>query len=76
MSLQEIQALVQEDLSAVSEMIQAQLQCDIPLVSQLCQHIFEGGGKRLRPLVVILGAKATDYQFDKHIPASGALAPF
>lgn len=57
-SLEEIRALVRPDLAAVDEVIRARLKSTVPLVDQVAEHIIAGGGKRLRPLLVLLTGRA------------------
>src|SRR6202045_969846 len=58
MTLEEIRALVQSDLESVDAVIRARLKSAVPLVDQVAEHIISGGGKRLRPLLVVLSARA------------------
>ena len=58
MGLPEIRALVATDLLAVDEIIRNRLSSQVVLVGQVAEHIVAGGGKRLRPLVVLLAAQA------------------
>ena len=58
MTLDEIRALVATDLAAVDGVIRTRLESAVPLVSQVAEHIVAGGGKRLRPLIVLLSAHA------------------
>lgn len=60
--LQNIRSLVKNDLSIVDELIINELLSNIPLIQQITHHIMASGGKRLRPLVVLLSAKALGYQ--------------
>ncbi len=62
MSLEEIRAPVREDLRAVDATIRARLKSAVPLVDQIAEHIIAGGGKRLRPLLVVLSARACAVQ--------------
>lgn len=48
-------------------MIQSRLQSDVVLINQLGHYIINSGGKRLRPALAILCAKACGYQGDAHI---------
>ncbi|MFC3024983.1 octaprenyl diphosphate synthase [Vibrio zhugei] len=70
MDFKAIQALTANDMAKVNENIQAQLNSDVSLINQLGFYIVSGGGKRLRPLLAILSAKALDYQGDKHTLAA------
>jgi octaprenyl-diphosphate synthase len=67
MDLQKIQLISQESMSQVNDLIYAQLQSDVALINQLGIYIVNGGGKRMRPLLTVLAAKALNYQGDKHI---------
>jgi octaprenyl-diphosphate synthase len=58
MGLPEIRVLVAADLLAVDEIIRNRLASEVALVGQVAEHIVAGGGKRLRPLVVLLSAQA------------------
>ena len=70
MTLEEIRALVQADLRSVDAVIRVRLHSVVPLVDQVAEHIIAGGGKRLRPLLVLLTARACGYQGDAHIEAA------
>lgn len=67
MELQQIRALVQDDMAAVDRLIQERLGSDVALINQLGSYVVGSGGKRLRPLVVLLAARACGYQADDHI---------
>lgn len=62
--LQKIRALVVDDLEAVDRLIYEELSSSVPLTRDVTQHIFKQKGKRLRPLLVILAARA----FTHHQP--------
>jgi octaprenyl-diphosphate synthase len=62
MTLEEIRALVQTDLESVDQVIRARLKSAVPLVDQIAEHIIAGGGKRLRPLLVVLAGRACGHQ--------------
>ena len=70
MSLQEIRMLVQTDLGDVDAVIRARLKSSVPLVDQVAEHIISGGGKRLRPMLVVLAARACHIQGEAHIEAA------
>jgi octaprenyl-diphosphate synthase len=59
--------LIQDDLNAVDQLIQQRLQSDVALINQLGFYIINSGGKRLRPAIAILSARACGYEGDKHI---------
>jgi octaprenyl-diphosphate synthase len=53
-----IRGLVREELAAVDQAIRQGLKSVVPLVDQVAEHIIAGGGKRLRPLLVIMAGRA------------------
>ena len=66
MQIEEIYQTVEQDFSAVNELISSQLSSDVPLVEKIAQYIVESGGKRMRPLLVLLTSRALGYQGDDH----------
>lgn len=69
MSLEDIRALVATDLVAVDEVIRQRLKSIVPLVDQVAEHIISGGGKRLRPLLVVLAGRACGHH-PTHVEAA------
>jgi octaprenyl-diphosphate synthase len=67
MDIKTIQALTDNDMHSVNQLIYAQMQSDIALVNQLGLYIVNSGGKRIRPMLSIIAAKAFGYEGDKHI---------
>ncbi|QYN47663.1 octaprenyl diphosphate synthase [Gilliamella sp. ESL0405] len=66
-SMNQILELVKDDLVKVNAAIQAELNSDVALINQLGNYIISSGGKRIRPIIALLVAKALNYQGDKHI---------
>ena len=69
-SLDAIRELVADDWTAVNRLIVQRLGSDVALVNQVAHHIVHSGGKRLRPLTVLLAARASGYAGTGHIPAA------
>lgn len=67
MDLSAIRAPVSDDLQAVDELILQRLQSDVVLINQIGHYIVGSGGKRLRPLLVLLAARACEYQGERHL---------
>lgn len=67
MEFKEIQALIANDMGAVNALIQQRLQSDVVLVNQLSHYIIGNGGKRLRPMLALLTARACGYQGQHHV---------
>ena len=70
MTLEEIRALVHPDLSGVDQVIRSRLRSEVPLVERVAEHIISGGGKRLRPLLVVLAGRACGYSGHAHVEAA------
>ena len=58
---------VKSDFAAVDAAIIEHLSSQVPMVEKIGQYIIESGGKRLRPLLVLLSARACGYQQQQHI---------
>ncbi|TMP36685.1 octaprenyl diphosphate synthase [Pseudoalteromonas rubra] len=67
MDIKAIQRLIEQDMLAVNQLIGDQMQSDVALVNQLGLYIVNSGGKRIRPMLALLVAKALGYQGDKHV---------
>ncbi len=66
LDLRAIQALVAEEMVAVDALIRRRLASDVVLVNQIGAHIVGAGGKRLRPMLVLLAARAMGYRGEDH----------
>jgi len=73
MQLNDIRALVADDLAAVDAEIRRQLESDVALVNQVGDYIVGSGGKRLRPLLVVLAARAAGAKDTAHVPAAALI---
>lgn len=59
--------LLKDDMSAVEEQIKNNLSSNVQLVSQVGEYILSSGGKRIRPMLLLLSARMCNYQGDKHV---------
>ncbi|RUO45303.1 octaprenyl diphosphate synthase [Idiomarina aquatica] len=66
MDMQSINALAKDDMLGVNALIGEQLTSDVALINQLGMYIVNSGGKRLRPLLTVLAARALGYQGNDH----------
>jgi len=57
-AVQRIIAPISEDLLAVDREVIDDLQSDIPLIKKISDYIVTAGGKRMRPIVLMLIARA------------------
>jgi len=58
LSFEDVKLLSRDDMGAVDNLIRSSLQSDVLLVSQVAEYIVTSGGKRLRPLIVLLASRA------------------
>ena len=61
-----LNALIEPDMRAVDQVIRTRLHSDVVLVRQVADYIIAGGGKRLRPALVLLTAGALGYHGTHH----------
>ncbi|WP_158966653.1 octaprenyl diphosphate synthase [Paraglaciecola sp. L3A3] len=66
MKLETINQLAHDDMMSVNELIQNQVSSDVALINQLGFYIVNSGGKRLRPLLTVLAARALDIKTNEH----------
>ena len=66
MDIQQLYNLVAEDREAVDALIRKRLHSDVVLINQVSEYIINSGGKRLRPVLVLLSAGAFGYKGDYH----------
>ncbi|MEP6998353.1 MAG: polyprenyl synthetase family protein [Betaproteobacteria bacterium] len=62
MTIPLLQTALRDDLQAVDCVLREALHSDIALISQVAEHIIAGGGKRLRPALLLLVAQALGYR--------------
>ncbi|VFP86724.1 Octaprenyl diphosphate synthase [Candidatus Erwinia haradaeae] len=68
MNLEEINILIAHDMADVNTIISKQLSSNIPLINQLSCYIINNGGKRIRPMITLLAARAIhSYSGKQHI---------
>jgi octaprenyl-diphosphate synthase len=70
MDIEPIRAPIADDLQAVNQLIRQELHSDVALINQLAGYIIDSGGKRLRPVTVLLAARACGYPGNQHIAAA------
>ncbi|MFT6776755.1 MAG: octaprenyl-diphosphate synthase [Paraglaciecola sp.] len=66
MKLETINQLAHQDMMAVNGLIQQQVDSEVSLINQLGFYIVNSGGKRLRPLLTVLAARALNIQTEQH----------
>ncbi len=76
MNIESITTLVHTDLLAVNDLILSTIQTPGGLIDQLASHLMQSGGKRLRPLIVLLSAHACAYSGRDHIKLAAMMELF
>ena len=56
----DIQTLLKKDLEQTDALLYARLSSNVALINQMSSYIISAGGKRLRPLLLLLCARATN----------------
>lgn len=73
MDIVQSQTLIADDMARVNAVIRKNLASDVVLINQLSSYIISSGGKRLRPQLVLLAAKACGYQGDDHVTVAAII---
>ena len=66
MTIDAIRAFIADDLRAVDKVIRERLHSEVMLIHQIADYIIGGGGKRLRPALLVLAARACGYRGEHH----------
>jgi len=64
--LESIRNLIQDDMEAVNQLIRQSLYSEVALIGELGNYLINSGGKRIRPALVLLSARACGYQGTMH----------
>ncbi len=67
LSFADTQRLVHDDLAGVDALIRTRLASDVLLINQIGEHIVSAGGKRLRPQLHLIAARALGYGGRDHL---------
>ena len=73
MPLESIRTLLREDLEATNQFIISQLESKIPLIGQIIDYILTCGGKRIRPMVLLLSARSLAHRGQEHIELAAVI---
>lgn len=72
-TFEDVQTLAAGDMQAVDRLISDSLASDVALVSQVSGYIVRSGGKRLRPMIVLLASRALGYDGAMHYRAAAII---
>lgn len=65
--------LIRPDFDALNELLISQLGSDIDLIEEVSQYLIQSGGKRVRPLITLMAARALATDNQDHIPLAAAI---
>ena len=68
-----IKRLVEAEMTEVNKLIVRELSSDVVLINQIGHYIVSSGGKRLRPVLLLLVAKALGYSKEEHITLAAVI---
>jgi octaprenyl-diphosphate synthase len=66
--MEEVVRLIKEDLDKLENSIEELLTTKVTFIKDVVHHIIKSGGKRIRPILVILSSKLCGYEKDGHLP--------
>ena len=73
LNLDDVVSLMRPDLGLVEERLRQEAMVDYPFVGEIIQDLIAAGGKRLRPLMLLLAARPFDYHIERLIPAAAGV---
>lgn len=73
MDINQAQNLIADEMQAVNALILQRLQSDVVLINQIGQYIVNSGGKRLRPQLTVMAARAAGYQGEHHLQLAAVI---
>src|SRR6185437_16086535 len=68
-----VRALADADMRRIDQLIRTRLASDVVLINQIAEHIIAGGGKRLRPMLHALAARAAGYRGEQHVKLAAVI---
>jgi len=66
-------SIIGEDLKLVEQQFRKDLESDVPLIRKVGEYVLSSGGKRIRPALLLLAARLSDYSADKAIPLASVV---
>lgn len=65
--MEQVLKMLDSDMSLVEQQFKHDLASEVVLISKVGEYVLASGGKRMRPMLVLLAARLTGYQGDQHI---------
>lgn len=71
--MDKVVALLQGEMDEVEACFKKNLSSDVPLINQVGEYVLSSGGKRIRPMLLLLAAKLCDYRGVDHVEMAGVV---
>ncbi len=71
--MEAVLALIEEDLKNVEKQFRKDLHSNVPLIRKVTEYVFSSGGKRIRPVLLLLSARLCEYRGDRHVPLASVI---
>src|SRR5690554_2287580 len=73
MATSQFQQIVADDFASLNATVVDQLHSEVPLIESIGHYIIEAGGKRIRPLLSLLSARACGYSGQEHVTLAAVI---
>jgi octaprenyl-diphosphate synthase len=71
--MEAVLALIGEDLKNVELQFKKDLYSDVPLIQKVGEYVISSGGKRIRPMLLILSAYLCGYRGSRHVQIASVI---
>ncbi|HTP64501.1 MAG TPA: polyprenyl synthetase family protein, partial [Geobacteraceae bacterium] len=71
--MEAVMAIIGEDLKNLELQFRKDLHSDVPLIRKVTEYVISSGGKRIRPMLLILSAYLSGYRGDRHVPIASVI---
>ena len=76
MDFNDVTRIFKEDLSRLESSIQKNYQSDVPLIPGIGNYLLKNGGKRIRPLLLMVGTKLIGHEVDERVIRHGCVIEY
>jgi len=73
MQIQDVFSAYKEDIQQVEKYINEYVTSEIKLIPEVAHHLIDSGGKRFRPLLLLISSYICGYRGDQHFPMAAAM---
>jgi len=76
MDFSDVTRIFKDDLSRLEQSIQENYQSDVPLIPGIGDYLLKNGGKRIRPLIIMVGARLFGREIDERVIRHGCVIEY